>query len=206
MSSSTPHSVVALAHHADDQRETMLLKLLRGCHVSRISGMAPQRGPFIRPLLACTKAQLLDFATWQHAEWAEDASNADADYSRRNAVRHRLVPLLQELTGGGLDARLHDAQYQSRLLRAWLDGVPATWALPRGGGGDAPVPAPLDDEDDDCAWGGSDESCDDAPNAVMAGAHLAAGELELLRRVCTALSHLSACACAWPCARLTYRP
>jgi tRNA(Ile)-lysidine synthetase-like protein len=189
--SGSPHSVVALAHHADDQRETVLLKLLRGCHVSRISGMAPQQGPFIRPLLACTKAQLRDFATWQHVEWADDASNADPDYSRRNAVRHRLVPLLQELTGGGLDARLHDAQHQSRLLRAWLDGVPPTWAPARGGGVDAPVPAPLDD-DDDTTWVGSDESCDDAPDALASDTHLAPGELDLLRRVCTGPFHLFA--------------
>ena len=178
---SHPRAVVALAHHADDQRETVLLKLLRGCHVSRISGMAPRQGPFIRPLLACTKAQLVDFARCQRAAWAEDASNADASYSRRNAVRHRLVPLLQELTGGGLDARLHDAQHQSRVLRAWLDGVPPTWAPPRGGGVYAHVTLPSDDDDDDSeAWVEGDESGDDAHDAVAA-THLAPGELDLPR-------------------------
>lgn len=181
--SGTTSAVIALAHHADDQRETVLLKLLRGCHISRITGMAPKRGPFIRPLLMCSKAQLTDFVRSQHVSWAEDASNADASYSRRNAVRHRLVPLLQELTGSGLDARLQDAQHQSRMLRTWLDGVQPAWA-PRGQHDASDVVDTIgdDDSDEDGLGDWPDGEGDDAPEASHADdASIPPGELDLPR-------------------------
>jgi tRNA(Ile)-lysidine synthase len=132
---------IALAHHADDQRETLLLKLLRGVHASRVAGIAPLSGPFIRPFLTLTKADLQAFLRAEGVPWSEDASNADARYSRRNAVRLRLVPLLNELSGGGLDARLADAVHQSAALRAWLDATPRAWADEAGGGNDADLAA-----------------------------------------------------------------
>ena len=167
-------AVIALAHHADDQRETVLLKLLRGCHVSRIAGMAPKAGPFIRPLLSCSKAQLTDYVRSRGVAWAEDASNADPDYSRRNAVRLRLVPLLQELTGSGLDARLHDAQHQSRLLRLWLDSVQPAWT-PRGAHSEPEA------DDEGSTWMGNEG--DESPVAERADARILPGELDLPRCV-----------------------
>lgn len=89
---------VATGHTLDDQRETLLLKLLRGVHVSRLDGMAPSSGAFVRPLLAVRKTELASFVRDACGEvWAEDASNCDPSCSRRNAVRLRLVPLLQSL-------------------------------------------------------------------------------------------------------------
>jgi tRNA(Ile)-lysidine synthase TilS/MesJ len=115
---------VATGHHADDQRDTVLLKLLRGAHLSRLAGMAPASPPFVRPLLRCRKTELASLATARGVAWAEDRSNLSAGASRRNAVRLRLVPLLRQLTDGALDARLEDAAHQSAALRAMLDAAP----------------------------------------------------------------------------------
>jgi len=115
--------VILQGHHADDQTETILLKILRGCHLSHIAGMAYREGSFGRPLLDIPKERLRSFLTSRSATWREDASNADSDFLR-NRVRAELVPLLGELTNGSLEARLQSLTTQSKQLRTWLDDHP----------------------------------------------------------------------------------
>lgn len=91
---------VALAHHADDQAETLLLQLLRGAGIKGVAAMPLIKadatgGPAIlRPLLDSSRRSLLDYAQHHDLQWVEDESNADESYSR-NFVRHRLLPLLE---------------------------------------------------------------------------------------------------------------
>jgi tRNA(Ile)-lysidine synthetase-like protein len=101
---------LALAHHADDQLETVLMKALRGVHLSRVHGMRWRHGCFVRPLLGVRKAELTSYLRAAGQEWMEDASNAEAKY-QRNRVRLQLLPLLGELAGG--EASLH-ARLQAR--------------------------------------------------------------------------------------------
>jgi tRNA(Ile)-lysidine synthase len=112
-------SLIALGHHADDQTETMLLKALRGCHVSNFRGMSWRVGRFVRPLLGVRKTDLRDYLVAIGQTWMEDASNAEPKY-KRNKVRLELLPLLEELTDGALLARLQAAEEQSTQLRDWL--------------------------------------------------------------------------------------
>ncbi len=91
---------VALAHHADDQAETLLLQLLRGAGVRGASAMplfAGRTGApgLLRPLLRCSRREILDYADAHKLRWIEDESNADDSYPR-NFLRHRLLPLLEE--------------------------------------------------------------------------------------------------------------
>lgn len=108
-----------LGHHADDQLETIVLKGLRGCHLSNLHGMRWQDGPFVRPLLGQRKSELVAYLRALGQEWREDASNAVPKY-KRNRVRLQLLPLLEELTGGGLHARIGVLEQQSAQLREWL--------------------------------------------------------------------------------------
>ena len=101
---------LALAHHADDQLETVLMKALRGVHLSRIHGMRWRHDCFVRPLLGVRKAELTSYLRAAGQEWMEDASNKEAKY-QRNRVRLQLLPLLGELAGG--EASLH-ARLQAR--------------------------------------------------------------------------------------------
>lgn len=95
-----PCDFVALAHHADDQVETLLLQLLRGAGIKGAAAM-PLLKPatahtqaIVRPLLDVTHDKLHEYAQQQGLDWVEDESNADDDYPR-NFLRHRLLPLLE---------------------------------------------------------------------------------------------------------------
>jgi len=90
------YSSVALAHHADDQAETILFRLLRGTGIGGLAGMLPRQGLYIRPLLPFRALELRDWLTAQGQDWREDASNADLAFSR-NRIRHQILPELQQL-------------------------------------------------------------------------------------------------------------
>lgn len=82
---------ILLAHHADDQAETVLQNLLRGSGVRGLAGMTPVRGRFLRPLLSVSHSALTDYATQQCLSWVEDESNADTRLTR-NHIRQDLLP------------------------------------------------------------------------------------------------------------------
>ncbi len=95
-----PVDVVALAHHLDDQAETLLLQLLRGAGVRGASAMptAKHRAHFpllVRPLLDVPRSILIEYAQQHALQWVEDESNADDAYPR-NFLRHRILPLLEQ--------------------------------------------------------------------------------------------------------------
>jgi len=91
---------VALAHHRDDQVETLLLQLLRGAGVRGASAMpvlkqrknAPS---LLRPLLEVARSELEAYALAQELQWMEDDSNVDISYPR-NFLRHRVLPVLEQ--------------------------------------------------------------------------------------------------------------
>lgn len=88
-------TAVALAHHADDQAETVLMRLLRGAGPGGLAGMSYRNGRgFIRPLLGLSRAELVAYLTERGLTWREDASNRDTTFLR-NRIRHELLPLLE---------------------------------------------------------------------------------------------------------------
>lgn len=84
---------ILLAHHADDQAETILHNLLRGAGVRGASAMPEARGRVLRPLLDLRRAELLAYAQAHDLVWIEDESNADIRYTR-NFLRHKALPVL----------------------------------------------------------------------------------------------------------------
>lgn len=93
-----PHDFLALAHHADDQAETLLLQLLRGAGVRGASAMpmlVQRDTQWLRPLLNVTRAEIVEYAEAHHLPWIEDESNADDSYPR-NFLRHKIMPLFEE--------------------------------------------------------------------------------------------------------------
>ena len=92
-----------LAHHQNDQAETVLLQLLRGSGVAGLSGMPTSRGvssnqslTLWRPLLNQSRQELEAYAKEHKLQWIEDPSNQDTKY-RRNAVRKRIIPVLEKI-------------------------------------------------------------------------------------------------------------
>lgn len=101
--------VIALAHHADDHAETFLLRALRGTGPRGLCGLRPRHGRYVRPLLGLRRAELLAYARDVGLAWREDPSNDDPRFAR-NRVRHELLPLLEDLRPGAIEALARTAR------------------------------------------------------------------------------------------------
>lgn len=90
---------LALAHHRDDQVETLLLQLLRGAGLPGLAAMPEQRLAagrlLLRPLLDLPRSQLAVYAQAKQLRWIEDESNLDAAYDR-NFLRHEILPHIEQ--------------------------------------------------------------------------------------------------------------
>jgi tRNA(Ile)-lysidine synthase len=85
---------LATAHTRDDQAETVLLRLVRGAGLKGAGGIAPCRGPLVRPLLDCSRDELRAYLAGRGQPWREDATNADVAMPR-NRLRHEVLPRLE---------------------------------------------------------------------------------------------------------------
>ncbi len=98
---------IATAHHADDQAETVLFRVLRGTGIAGLAGIPAvdaARG-LVRPLLPFTRAQLRQYAKKHGLRWREDASNAGLD-PVRNRIRRQILPLIERTVAPGAGAAL----------------------------------------------------------------------------------------------------
>jgi tRNA(Ile)-lysidine synthase len=94
---------VAVAHHQEDQAETVLDRLLRGAGARGLSGLRPLQSlnfsgskrplKVWRPLLSTSKKQIENYLKDRRITWREDKSNRGSDY-RRNQIRHKIIPFL----------------------------------------------------------------------------------------------------------------
>ncbi len=87
---------IATAHHADDNIETVLLHLSRGCGLRGMIGIPMVRGNIIRPLLAFSKPRITDALESENIPCVYDSTNSDLDMSR-NLIRHTVLPQLYKL-------------------------------------------------------------------------------------------------------------
>lgn len=86
---------IALAHHKDDQAETVLFHLCRGCGVDGLVGIRPVREDVIHPLLCVTRQEIEEFLAKEGLDYVTDETNAETVYSR-NVLRHQVLPILEE--------------------------------------------------------------------------------------------------------------
>lgn len=93
----TTADFIVLAHHQDDQAETMLLQLARGAGVKGLAGMAEidVKRRLLRPLLNIARADLVSYAKQHQLQWIDDESNDDVHFDR-NFIRHTLMPTFAE--------------------------------------------------------------------------------------------------------------
>src|SRR5215213_3871958 len=98
---------IATAHHADDQAETVLFRVLRGTGVAGLAGIAPVDAArrLVRPLLSFRRAELRRYARRHRLRWREDPSNASADPAR-NRIRLELLPRIERTLAPGAAAAL----------------------------------------------------------------------------------------------------
>ena len=96
MRTATEATAIAVAHHRDDNAETLLLNLIRGTGIRGLKGMLPQNGHIIRPLLEVSRQDLEDFLKKESQEFVTDSTNLETVY-KRNKIRHEVLPLLRQL-------------------------------------------------------------------------------------------------------------
>lgn len=121
-----PSDWLALAHHRNDQAETVLFRLLRGAGVAGASGMPAERslvgGPrLIRPLLDVPRALIAHYADQHSLAWVEDESNADSRH-RRNHLRREVMPRIEAHFPGAATALARAARHFSEAA-ALLDDL-----------------------------------------------------------------------------------
>ncbi len=88
---------IALAHHADDNAETVLLNFVRGTDLRGLCGMRPKQGDIVRPFLEQTREELVTYAHAHNIPHVEDHTNADPNAAARNYLRLEILPRLREL-------------------------------------------------------------------------------------------------------------
>ncbi|KQX74629.1 tRNA lysidine(34) synthetase TilS [Aeromicrobium sp. Root472D3] len=122
-------AAVLLAHTLDDQAETVLLGLGRGSGPRSIAGMAPRDGLWRRPLLTLRRSDTERICRASGLEWWSDPHNVDPAF-RRSRVRAEVVPVLEDVLGGGVAEALARTADQVRADGALLDALAADVAEP----------------------------------------------------------------------------
>lgn len=129
---------VATAHHAQDNLETALFHIARGTSLRGAAGIPPVRGHFVRPLIACTRAQILDYLHRANLTYVTDETNADRSYTR-NRIRAQALPALEtanervyeHFTALSERLRTDDAFLYECAQKAKNDQISDLRALPR---------------------------------------------------------------------------
>lgn len=90
------NAVIATAHSASDNLETVLFNLTRGSAIDGLCGIPPKRDKYIRPLILCTRSEVEDYCKANNIDYVVDSTNLCDDYTR-NKIRHSVVPVLKEI-------------------------------------------------------------------------------------------------------------
>ena len=131
---------IALAHHADDNAETVLLNFVRGADLRGLCGMRPKQGDIVRPFLEQTREELVTYAQSHDIPHVEDHTNADPNAAARNYLRHDILPRLKHLnsragehitaTARSLSALDDAIEQKAEALLADAEGSEQSVALP----------------------------------------------------------------------------
>lgn len=127
--------VIATAHNAEDNAETMLLHLIRGSGLRGLTGIPPRRDDLVRPLLTTRRSDIEAYLRLYGLPHVEDSSNTDERFAR-NRVRHQLLPLLEDMQPRFVDHMSQTAQLLSLdedyLVSLARDRLPPPQAIPGG--------------------------------------------------------------------------
>lgn len=92
---------IVTGHHADDLAETVFINLCRGTGIRGLGGIKPVNGDLLRPLLECSRADILTYLGQHHLGYRTDSTNDSLDFVR-NKIRHRILPVCKEINPGFL--------------------------------------------------------------------------------------------------------
>ena len=90
------HTVIATAHTASDNAETVLMNITRGSGLEGLCGIPPVRGNIVRPLINCSRAEIEKYCKDNNIGWVLDSSNLSLEYNR-NKIRNSVLPVLKQI-------------------------------------------------------------------------------------------------------------
>ena len=93
---------IVVAHHADDIAETLLINLCRGTGIKGLTGIKPINGQILRPLLECSRTDILQYIETHQLGFRTDSTNNSLDYIR-NKIRHQIIPIFKEINSSFLE-------------------------------------------------------------------------------------------------------
>ena len=96
---------IAVAHHREDNVETLMLNLMRGSGLRGLAAMRQRNGHVVRPLLGFSRLQIEDYLRARHIAWVDDSTNAESLYAR-NRLRNIVLPTLEQQFPGATDGIL----------------------------------------------------------------------------------------------------
>ncbi len=110
---------IALAHHKNDNAETLLWNLCRGTGLRGLGGISPVEGRYIRPLLGVSRREIENYLIQEHLTYRTDETNEEDHYTR-NKIRHHVIPYLeQELNEQAVD-HMSELTRQMRVLEEYV--------------------------------------------------------------------------------------
>jgi tRNA(Ile)-lysidine synthase len=126
---------IATGHQKDDNAETVLQRLARGTGFRGLGGIWPKRVfergiVFVRPLLCVTRAEIVEYLNKRNLKWRVDHTNYQCSY-RRNYIRHRLIPVLQQQCSDSIVEQLSElAQSACKFHSLVCDRAEEVWPGP----------------------------------------------------------------------------
>ncbi len=110
---------IALAHHKNDNAETLIMNLARGTGLQGLCGISPVNGTFIRPLLCVSRQEIEKYLHENHISYCIDETNASDDYTR-NRVRNHVIPYLEEHVNSQTVEHIDETMESLREIRQFL--------------------------------------------------------------------------------------
>ena len=113
---------IAVAHHREDQAETVILNLIRGTGIRGLAGMHAENGHIIRPLLSVSKQEILEYLKEIGQDFVTDSTNLERD-ALRNRIRLDLIPMLQSINPQAVEHIADTAHWIADALPYYLKGI-----------------------------------------------------------------------------------
>lgn len=117
MKQKTKMDYIVTGHQADDVAETLFINLCRGTGIRGLSGIKPVNDDILRPLLSCSREEILGYIGRHQLSYRNDSSNASLDFMR-NIIRHKIIPVCKEINPSFLNTVQENCQalYETEIL------------------------------------------------------------------------------------------
>lgn len=115
-------TAIAVAHHAGDSAETMLLNLIRGTGLKGLHGIQPKNGCVVRPLLCVERDEIIEYLKWRNEDFVTDSTNLEDEFTR-NKIRLNILPLLQEINPSIVESLTQTAERIGEAEKVYAEAI-----------------------------------------------------------------------------------